>query len=433
MRIAIVTAGSRGDVQPYVALGVALGALGHEVTLVTYRAFAGLAARHGLRLRPLRAEVRGEMSGPAAAAGTLPGVPLLGRLLALRLLARRARGLIESILEDTWAACTEADLAVGSAYGFAVPQAAERLGIPCCIGAIYPLTPTRAFPIFMTPPGLRLGGLFNRLSYRFARRFAWRLLRPPLTRWRQRHGMDRLTSRAWGRLLYRCPTLYAYAPELVPRPRDWPAHHHVTGFWHLARPPRWQPPAPLEAFLDAGPPPLFAGLASITARRPRVFEDAFFRALARTGRRALISGGDGWLDDRTLPENAMRLDSVPHDWLLPRTAAALHHGGPGTCAAVLAAGLPSLLVPGPLDEPFWARRLHRAGAALAPRPATRWNVDDLAAGIERLHGDAALRGRARALGAAIAGKTGNRVASGVTRAAAWIDRLGRGGDPERPP
>jgi sterol 3beta-glucosyltransferase len=402
MHVTLVTAGSRGDVDPYLALGLGLRAAGHQVRLASTPEFAPWASARGLDFFAFR----GSLSAlTATAAGQEAGDPGLGLgrwLRRLRQLLRRSEPYFRGVLDDCWAACQGTDLVVASPFGFGAPHVAEKLRIPCVWGLLQPMSPTRAFPFFLAPPWLRGPGLVNRLSYRVASRIAWVLLGPLVEDWRRRQGLAPLSRLA---LLERAsagapvPVLYAFSPALVPRPAEWREELvRVTGYWFLDEAPAWQPPAGLAEFLDAGSRPIYLGASGIRQPDRERFERLALAAVVRTGQRAVLlapgSGSRTAAPAREAAGNVFRLDpGVPHRWLLPRMAGAVHHGGAGTTGAALRAGIPALVVPGAFDQYFWGRRVAAAGAGPPPLLARGLTLDGLVRGIEALDG-AGVRERA---------------------------------------
>jgi sterol 3beta-glucosyltransferase len=210
------------------------------------------------------------------------------------------------------------------------------------------------------------------------------------------------------------PVLYGFSPAVVPHPRDWPPGRVVTGYWwpHVA--PDWAPPAELAAFLEAGPPPVFVGFGSMTPDRPdlgRVVTDAVRAA----GVRAVVQAG--WADLTGGGDDVLAVGEVPHGWLFPRTAAAVHHAGAGTTAAVLRAGVPGVGLPVAVDQPFWADRAARLGTGPPPVPLARVDAAGLAASITAATTVSAYRRRAERVAARI------RAEDGPGAAVAAVERL----------
>jgi sterol 3beta-glucosyltransferase len=142
-------------------------------------------------------------------------------------------------------------------------------------------------------------------------------------------------------------------------------------------------------------------------------------ALRRAGQRGVLQTGWGALGEVPRSDRVFPVGPVPHDWLFPRVAAAVHHGGAGTVAAALRAGVPSVLVPFMADQPFWARRVFARGAAPAPIPRQRLTAERLAAAVRSAVTDPETRRRAAELGAKV------RADDGVARAVEVFERCAR--------
>jgi sterol 3beta-glucosyltransferase len=418
MKLTVLTLGSRGDVEPCLALALGLRRAGHDVTLATGTDFEPFVAGRGVPFAPLRVDVqrvlRSEKGKKILAGGRLGAFvrPIPAEVWALR----------QRLMEDAWAAIGGSDAVV---YHPRVPgayDAAEKLGIPAILADYLPqLKPTREFP-FPLFPRLRLGGLVNRLS--FAVRGMGDLPFVGLrNRWRER-GLG-LPPRPWyasdlrrrGRPL---PVLYHFSRHVVSPPADWRGLTDVTGYWFLAPPAGWQPPADLVAFLGAGPPPVFVGFGSMVSRDPGRVTAVVVEALARSGQRGILMTGWGGLAKAPLPETIFSLDEIPHGWLFPRVAAVVHHGGVGTTAAGLRAGKPTVVCPYFHDQPFWGKRVHDLGAGPPPIPQRGLSADRLAEAIRVATTDAGMRQRAAALGEKIRSEDG--VARAVEAIAAWASK-----------
>ncbi len=408
MKALILTVGSRGDVQPYVALGAGLRAAGHSVTLATLEAFAPLAAERGLAFAPLRGEFLELLQTPEGKAA------LVGRGTPLTLL-RKVRPMLRRVLDDALAAAAGAELIVYHPKAMAGYSLAEKLGVPGILALPLPLmSPTAAFPSPLLPVG-SLGPALNRLSHRAMVRLSTASVRGLVDRWRREAlglppARDELTLR--GRPVLR---LYGYSPAVVPTPADWDEHSVATGYWFLERREPWRPPASLAAFLEAGPPPVYVGFGSMTTQDAARTTRIVLEALGRAGQRGVLATGYGGLAAAALPASVYMLDQAPHDWLFPRMAAVVHHGGAGTTGAGLRAGAPTLICPFFGDQPFWGRRVAALGAGPRPIPQRRLTAAALAEAIAAAVGDPAMRARAAALGEAI------RAEDGVARAVALIE------------
>jgi UDP:flavonoid glycosyltransferase YjiC (YdhE family) len=418
MDIAIIALGSRGDVQPYVALGISLKAAGHSPRLVTHENFAPLAVAHGLEAHTVRGDVQA-----VAESEEMRALLAKGNFLAItRRTAEAAKQAMQQWAEDGLAACRGVELIMGGIGGLFIGLAlAEKLDVPFMQAHLVPFTPTGEFPGVLLPVSLpRLGGGFNRLSHHLVRQVMWQGSRAA-DNLARRQVLDLPTAPLFGPFgrerLRRLPVLYGFSPAVVSRPADWDANIHVTGYWFLDSAADWTPPPALAAFLDDGPPPVYVGFGSMASRQPEETAALVLRALAETGQRAVMLSGWAGLRADALPASVIMVESVPHAWLFPRVAAVVHHGGAGTTAAGLRAGAPSILIPFFGDQAFWAERVRTLGVGPEPIPRQKLTAERLAGAIRQAVTDEALRRRAAELGAAI------RAEDGVGRAAAIIDAL----------
>jgi len=425
MRITITATGSRGDVQPYIALAVGLRQAGHAVCVATHDEFRPLLDGRGIEYAPVRGNPRDLLNDERAhsmLAAQGNALKFLREFTAL--LAPGARQMALDCREASRGSDAIVLSNTGLVAGFR--QIAAALGVPYCTGLLQPVTPTRAFasPFLPEFPGwLPFGrGVYNLWSHRLFRalfrRFFDGLTRmvrhelelPPLSR---REARPRLEVSG-------APLLYAFSPSVVAPPDDWPSCAHVTGYWPLDRPAGWRPSPELRAFLDAGRPPVYVGFGSMTSRDPEATTALVVEALARAGRRGVLLTGSGALSGDDLPDEIFPLESAPHDWLFPRMAAVVHHGGAGTTSAGLRAGVPSIVVPFFADQPFWARTVHRLGAGPRPIPRRRLTATRLVAAITQATSDDDMRRRAAALGERI------RAEDGVSRAVnIMLEHFGR--------
>ena len=385
MRTLILTFGTRGDVQPYVALGVGLRAAGHAVTIATTDEFESLVAGHGLTFARLRGDF---LKLAQASDGQRPNLlKLLPQWIAMA----------RDTLDDEWRAAQSAEVLIYNPSAFGGEHIAAKLQAPAFAAFPAPLyTPTRAFP---SPffPFARLGP-FNRASHRLLTVMATAIYGRPIREWRR----DVLgLPPARGETLVRgrpIPMLYSFSEAVVPRPADWPAHVTITGYWFLDAPPAWEPPSDLVAFLEAGPPPVYVGFGSMFMAGGAGLTRIVLDALARTGQRAVIATGWGGLTAEAAPDCIHFVADAPHDWVFPRVAAVVHHGGAGTTAAGLRAGRPTLICPVVGDQTFWGRRVAALGAGPAPLSNARLTPERLAAALTQAAGDPAMRERAAAVG-----------------------------------
>jgi len=417
MRIAILTAGTRGDVQPYIALGCGLQSAGYEVRLATCGPFRETVEAHGLEFKFLAADPREEMRGRRGKEWLESGENVVR--FTLRMIPILRENLLRH-LSDVEAACDGADAIVHSPLAFAGWHIAEALRVPSFVAALQPATRTRAFPAMPLAARWSPGGTYNLLTHVLLEQCVWQALRSLLNRWRRESlGIAALPLSGPFRAMLerRTPVLYAFSPLVVPKPGDWPDWHHLTGYWFLDRPDDWRPPARVTGFLGAGPPPVYVGFSSMMPRDPAAMIDVVVGALRRAGRRGILA--TGWMAPaaRDLPDDVLVLDEIPHDWLFPKVAAVVHHGGAGTTAAAIRAGAPAVVVPFFADQPFWGTRVAALGVGPRPIVERRLTAVRLADAIRAAVTDEGMRRRSAELGELL------RAEDGVGAAVAIVDRV----------
>jgi UDP:flavonoid glycosyltransferase YjiC (YdhE family) len=412
MRIVILTAGSRGDVQPYVGLGVGLQRAGHQVCLPAPETFRSLITQAGLEFVPVRGLNPQELL-------RLPEVQALvrkaGRPTALLTLLRIGQRYLADILDEYWCSSEGADLLVASTTAFCALDCAEKRGIKYIHAPQQPLEPTRAFPSpFLAPWGVRLDTALNRLTYYLLQFILWQTFRAAINNWRRQMSLPPHSAFGYSRWLQAQVTLCGFSPLVLPAPTDWPPHHHVTGYWFLDEPLGWQPPADLVRFLKSGRPPVYVGFGSLGEDDPTRMTRVVLEALELSDQRGVLLSGWSGLGNTPLPKTVYRLDSIPHSWLFPKMAAVVHHGGMGTTAAALRVGVPSVIIPIGGDQPFWAERVKQLGVGVRCAPFSKVTAEQLAAALDKATTDTTLRQQAAALGEKI------RAEDGVGRAVALI-------------
>ncbi|TDC46796.1 glycosyltransferase [Actinomadura sp. KC345] len=407
MRIVIVAVGSRGDVAPYTGLGARLQQAGHEVVIAAHEPLGGLVRGCGLEYRPLPMDLRAELTSAEG------GRVLRTSPLALARFARMYARHWSRMADATLAAAQGADLLLLSTMGWLGLHVAEGLGIPSLGVYLQPMDPTREFaPAVLTTRSL--GPVGNRTAAR-AMRVAGQLpFRSVVKDLRKRLDLPPLGPAALFRRLDRTgwPVHYGFSPLVVPRPADWPPERETVGYWWPKSDPDWRPPERLTDFLDAGPPPVFVGFGSMNVGDGARMGELVAAALRQAGVRGVIQAGWGELAAGSR-EDILSIGDVPHEWLFPRMAAVVHHGGAGTTAAGLRAGVPTIIAPSAADQPFWASRVTGLGAGSNLGPVRRLSAGRLAQAL----GEApSQRGRAREISERLAEEDGaGHVAKAIAR------------------
>jgi sterol 3beta-glucosyltransferase len=416
-RITLLTSGTRGDLQPFLALGQGLQRAGYPVAVATHPPFAPLVAASGLNFVPVAGNPSDLLQAPGGqAALTWQGRPLRSLLATWRYL-QDAQAVYAQLLTSAWHACQGSRALIVSLPTLWGTQIAERLDIPCAAGLLQPVSRTSAFPTPFQPWQMSLGGWYNRLSHHLIEQAMWQPWRRVINRWRRQVlGLPALPPAGPYADLYARQVLflYGFSAHVVPRPADWPARHQICGYWSGAASAAG-PPA-LQQFLAAGPPPVYVGFGSMGNRAAGDTPALVRTALLQAGQRGILQTDAAPTGPDPAFPGLFRPASVAHDWLFPQVAAVVHHGGAGTTAAGLRAGVPTATVPVGIDQFFWGRRLAALGVGLPPLPRHTLTVEQLAVAIRQLVGDAALRRQAAGLGQLV------RTEQGVQTAIALLER-----------
>ena len=372
MKICIFSIGTQGDVRPFVALGLGLQAHGHQVCIATGRSCEVLVRSSGLAYAPLTADFLDVMARD-------PEVLQRGLnpLALLRTARRELKAMSADWPEQAMSAARGASLLMGNGMVAALAAAlGEHLDIPVVETHLQPVSPCPDIPPMMLPPPRRpRAGVINQGLYHACRVLTWQMMAPAYAAVRQQLSLPPLP---WYGPFYRRQrphrVLYGFSPSLIPRSPYWPDNVQVAGNWFFDEGARWQPPAALRDFLAAGPKPVYVGFGSMLGDDAERLSEVWRQALKNTGQRGIFATGWGGLQAVDDPQ-VFCLDAAPHDWLFPRVAAVVHHGGAGTSAAAARAGVPSVVMPFFGDQPFWAWRLASVGAAPAAVSRKTLSVD----------------------------------------------------------
>jgi len=418
MRIVIIAPGSRGDIQPYIALGKGLAETGHVVRFVTHQNFEPLVNSHGLEFWPIEGDVQAIVQNEEMRERIEKGNFLF---LMAQMSKEAQRGALH-LAEGGFTASQGMDIVLAGMGGLYIGLAlAERLNLPFLQAYLVPFTPTQDFPGVLVPdlPGW-LGGSLNRFSHHLTRQIIWqgfrsadklarrKVLGLPSARFSGPYDSDRTLG---------LPILYGFSPSVISAPPDWGDDIHVTGYWFLDSADDWAPPSDLTDFLDVGSPPVYIGFGSMSNRKPEEMTNLVIEALSRSNQRAILLSGWGGMRRTDLPDSVFMIDSIPHSWLLPRVAAVIHHGGAGTTAAGLRAGVPSVIVPFFGDQPFWGKRVAELGVGPEPIPRKQLTVERLAQAIQKAVTDKEMHQRAARLGSKI------QAEDGISRAVEIIQQI----------
>ncbi|CAG8909924.1 unnamed protein product [Penicillium egyptiacum] len=406
LNIVIQIVGSRGDVQPFIALGNALQKHGHRVRIATHDVFADFVHESGLEFFPIGGDPAELMAFMVKNPGLIPQMKTLraGEV-------QRKQAMVATMLDGCWRSCIEddpitkqpfvADAIIANPPSFAHVHCAQALGIPVHLMFTMPWSSTKAFPhpLANLNPSSMDPQTANWVSYGVVEWLTWQGLGDVINRWRVSIDLEPVPATEGPSLneTLKIPYTYCWSPALVPKPQDWPSHIGMYSLWFpvtmvklngldvcgffFREHPSYSPPAKLREFLQDGPPPVYIGFGSIVVENPQKLIDTVVIAVVRAGVRAIISKGWSGLVGSPNP-NIYYIDDCPHEWLFQHVAAVVHHGGAGTTACGLKNGRPTAIVPFFGDQPFWGNMVARAGAGPKPIPFASLDFQRLTAAIQ---------------------------------------------------
>ncbi|XP_026436825.1 sterol 3-beta-glucosyltransferase UGT80A2-like isoform X3 [Papaver somniferum] len=346
LQIVMLIVGTRGDVQPFIAIGKRLQDYGHRVRLATHANFKEFVLTAGLEFFPLGGDPK-VLAESCRDPDVDSGIPFKA----------------------------EAIIANPPAYGHT--HVAEALNVPVHIFFTMPWTPTSEFPHPLSRVKQQAG---YRLSYQIVDSMIWLGIRDMINDFRKKKLKLRPVTYLSGAQGLACDVPYGYiwSPHLVPKPKDWGPRVDVVGFCFLDLASNYVPPKPLQDWLEAGKKPIYIGFGSLPVQEPEKMTQIIVEALETTGNRGIINKGWGGLGNMAEPKDFVYLlDNCPHDWLFLRCMAVVHHGGAGTTAAGLKAACPTTIVPFFGDQPFWGERVHARGVGPAPLPVDQFSLQKL--------------------------------------------------------
>ncbi|KAM0284676.1 hypothetical protein ACHAQH_001830 [Verticillium albo-atrum] len=393
LNIVIQVVGSRGDVQPFVALGNELQRHGHRIRLATHDTFADFVRKSGLEFYPIGGDPAELMAYMVKNPGLMPSMKSLraGDI-------QKKRAMVAEMLEGCWRSCIEpdplsqqpfvADAIIANPPSFAHVHCAQALGIPLHLMFTMPWSSTKDFCHPLANINVNSSSISpavaNQVSYLAVEWMTWQGLGDIINAWRQTLDLENVPFSEGAGLLetLQVPFTYCWSPALIPKPLDWPEHIDVCGFFFRDM-PQYTPESELDQFLRNGPAPIYIGFGSIVIDDPDRLTAILVEAVKETGVRAIISRGWSKLGaNQPADSDIFYLGDCPHEWLFQHVTAVVHHGGAGTTACGLLNGKPTAIVPFFGDQPFWGTMVNTAGAGPMPIPQKQLNTQNLASAIK---------------------------------------------------
>ncbi|KAI6474496.1 Sterol 3-beta-glucosyltransferase [Pyricularia oryzae] len=459
LRITCLTIGSRGDVQPYIALAKGLLREGHEVRIATHAEFEPWIRSHGIDFRKVEGDP-GELMQLCIENGTFTWQ-------FLKVAASKFRGWLDELLSSCWQACQGSDLLIESPSAMAGIHIAEALQIPYFRAFTMPWTRTRAYPHAFVMPEHKMGGAYNYVTYVMFDNMFWKMTAQQINRWRNvelgipNTSLEKMQPN-------KVPFLYNFSPYVVPPPLDYSDWIRVTGYWFLdegtprkaaaeiedgdgseekstdqqgegknaASGSNWTPPPELADFIEQARADkkklVYVGFGSIIVNDPVKLTQEVIDAVIKSDVRCILS--KGWSDrmstgsnatdpkpaedgekvetdqqpvekkeEPKLPPEILQIKSAPHDWLFAQVDAVAHHGGSGTTGASLRAGVPTIIRPFFGDQFFFGARVEDLGVGICVR---KWGTNAFARALWEATNSERMIVKARVLGEQIRKENG---------------------------
>ncbi|KAI1442541.1 glycosyltransferase family 1 protein [Annulohypoxylon stygium] len=406
MRVTCLTIGSRGDVQPYIALCKGLIAEGHKVRIATHAEFKNWVEGHGIEFSPVSGDPS-ELMRICIQNGTFTWA-------FLKEANSKFRGWLDDLLASAYEACKDSDLLIESPSAMAGIHIAEALGIPYFRAFTMPWTRTRAYPHAFVMPEHKMGGAYNYVTYVMFDNVFWKATAHQINRWRNNilglpnTNLEKLQPN-------KVPFLYNFSPAVVAPPLDYSDWIRVTGYWFLDEGTEWTPPSDLMNFIQQARKDekklVYVGFGSIIVPDPAKMTQEVIDAVLKADVRCVLSKGwsdrvgnkDAAVPEQELPPEIFQIKSAPHDWLFAQMDAAAHHGGSGTTGASLRAGIPTIIRPFFGDQFFFGSRVEDLGVGICLK---KWGANSFARALWETTNSERMIVKARVLGETIRKENG---------------------------
>ncbi|MCB9458312.1 MAG: glycosyltransferase family 1 protein [Anaerolineaceae bacterium] len=412
MRISIFVYGTWGDIRPHVVLGQALQETGHEVQVIASPGYEAWVRERGLGYAPLSADVNTFSKENAHLMDQ-------GIIQQLKTASELLKPIMVQMGLEVLEATRDTDVLMTVEFGMALLFDILRVNrLKAIVLNPAPLNITSEFPSAMPPlpNGFPFQAAYNRFTYRFVKRMGWMVMGGARNQIATDHlGLPKSKLKDYQQFLADTPALTTVSEHVVKRPADWPEHFQITGYL-FDDDDNWEPPQDLVDFLAAGEKPVYIGFGSMPDSKPEATTRTLIEAVQQTGKRAVILTGWAGFHAENAPKNVHFLKYAPHSWLFPQMAAVVHHGGAGTTASGLRAGVPTVIVPHNGDQPYWGRHVQELGVGTAPIPRKKLTADRLAAAIIEATSDQMMREKASQLGQLISAEDGLSKTAQVTQA-----------------
>ncbi|MDX8290569.1 glycosyltransferase [Metabacillus indicus] len=404
MLITMLSTGTRGDTQPFIALGTELKKKGYRVRIAASESYRQLVEEYGFEYATMRGDIAKILESGVVKDADNP----LKFFTSLNFKNDDLEELMVGGQEDMHRACEGADAIVyhpGAALGYFV---AKEMGIPSILAAPFPMTPTKEYPAIIFYDRLRLGRTVNKLTHHIFEKGFWKMANTGVKKyWVKKYGqLPKDFSNPYPKQRTSShPTITSLSPSVFPVPGDWPENVHSLGYWFIEDQAGYKPSKEVDEFLRNGEPPVYVGFGSVGDKANAAEStEMVLKALEKNGKRGIINAGGG-MEERESTKDILYVKSVPHEWLFPQLSAVVHHGGAGTTAAALRSCVPQVVIPFGNDQFAWGKRMVELGVSGGSIPRKELTADKLADAIA-LTQSIEVKNKARELGVKVSAEKG---------------------------
>jgi len=383
MKVTFLTLGSRGDVQPYVALSKELIKNGHEALICTGETFKSFIEENGVGFHKAASDLMAIMESEEGRKVFNGGNYNIFKMLKFS--KEIIKPLYRKSMDDFLEASKGSDMIIYHPKALGAVDIADYLNIPCiCMSPVPIMYPITEFPNFAISSKGNFGPFINKLTYK-AISFSESSFIGDINDFRRE--LLNLPQRKTGELTFKLkdkniPIIYPISPFLFQEVKSWKDRVFLSGFFFLSLNEE-KLDERLEHFLKSGDKPIVISFSSMPLKNPTLFKEKLVKAIKETNNRAVILTGTSGMkfEDES---DIFAVEKAPHRLIFRRAKGIIHHGGVGTMAEALISGAPQLIMPFTVDQPFWANRLYIKGYSIKPLREKDLKITDLANALKEM-------------------------------------------------
>ncbi len=389
MKVSILAVGTRGDIQPCVALAVELQKKGVEVFIATHKEYEKLVTSNNIKYYEMPGNPAVELANKDKKENESKKNNSLEKL----------EEYLRKWLIKSFELCKNTDAIIYTPPFILGAHLAEKLKITYFPVVFEPSITTKMFPSPHQWISKNYGSIINKFTYSVANNLFWLSMRKRINRLRKEVlNLPALSLKnPYTKMIEdKVPYLCCFSPNLVPKPNDWYDNVEVNGYWFLESTAEITPSKELKEFLKNGKPPIFIDFGSFANKRLSKKLEHILTDLSKSNARLLIDIGKTSLDEKKLPSNSYIIrGDISHEWLLPKTKLIIMHGGVGVTHAALKAGIPSIPISILGTQHYWGEVLYKLGLSAPPLKMRKLNTGDVLTSIEYIEANTKIFGNTK--------------------------------------